>query len=156
MPDVNGKSAGFIGYRGRLSRSTDSKATWAAIPEVKSITPAEPSIGEAEFTHLESPDKTREFKATFKDLGTLQVVANYVDGVLDAAGAAIQLALINDFGVNDSDYYWKIEYRREDDTVIKTVTFPGYVSSAKAPDLTVQDPTDFKFSVRVTGAAVWS
>lgn len=156
MPDSSGKSAGFIGYQARLSRSKDNKATWTTIPEVKSIQPAEPSIQEAEFTHLESPDKTREFKATFKDMGTLQATANFLDPTVDAAGAAVQDAIITDFGVNDADYYWRIQWRQDDGTVIKTVIFPGYISSAKPPDTTTTDPVDFKFSVRVTGAAAWS
>jgi hypothetical protein len=157
MPDISGKSAGFIGYQGRLSRSTAGNAgPWTAIPEVKSFDPAEATVEEAEFTHLESPGKVREFKATFKDYGTMQVTCNFLDPVLDAAGAAIQNAIIADFGVNDADYYWKIEWREDDGTVRKTVIFPGYVATAKPPNTNTTDPVDFVFSIRVTGDAVWS
>lgn len=157
MPDVNGKSAGFIGYQARLSRSTAGNAgPWTAIPEVKSFDPAEATVEEAEFTHLESPDKVREFKATFKDNGTMQVTCNFLDPVLDAAGHTVQMGIINDHGVNDSDYYWKIEWREDDGTVRKTVIFPAYVATAKPPNTTTTDPVDFIFSLRVTGAAAWS
>lgn len=157
MPDVNGKSAGFIGYQARLSRSTAGNAgPWTAIPEVKSFDPAEMTVEEAEFTHLESPDKFREFKSTFKDGGTMSVVSNFLDPTLDASGHAVQMAIINDLAVNDEDYYWKIEWREEDGTVRKTVIFPGYVSSAKPPNTTTTDPVDFNFSVRVSGAPAWS
>ena len=157
MPDVNGKSAGFIGYQGRLSRSTAGDAgPWTAIPEVKSFDPAEVVVDEAEFTHLESPDKTKEFKPTFKDGGTMAVVCNFLDPTLDAAGAVIQDGIISDNGVSDNDFYWKIEWREEDGTVRKTVIFPGYITGAKPPNTTIADPVDFTFSVRVSGAAVWS
>jgi len=157
MPDISGKSAGFIGYQGRLSRSTAGNAgPWTAVPEVKSFDPGEKTVEEAEFTHLESPGKTREYKATFSDAGTMSVVCNFLDPVLDAAGAAIQDAIIADIGVNDADYYWKIEWREDDGTVRKTVIFPGYVATAKAPNTTTTDPVEFNFSVRVTGNEVWS
>ncbi len=157
MPDVSGKSAGFIGYQGRLSRSIlGDSGPWTAIPEVKSIDPGEATVDEAEFTHLESPDKVKEFKSTFKDLGTMAIVSNFLDPVLDGTGAGIQDALIADHGVNDANYYWKIEWREDDGTIRKTVIFPGYVSTAKPPNTTTADPVDFNFSVRVTGAAVWS
>jgi len=157
MPDVNGKSAGFIGYNARLSRSTAGNVgPWTAIPEVKSFDPAEATVDEAEFTHLESPNKVKEFKATFKDNGTMSVTCNFLDPVADAAGAAIQAAIIADHGVNNLSYYWKIEWRDDAATVRKTVTFPGYVSTAKPPNTTIADPVDFLFSIRVSGAAVWS
>jgi hypothetical protein len=157
MPDAQGKSAGFIGYNARLSRSTaGDTGPWTAIPEVKSFDPAEVVVDEAEFTHLESPDKTKEFKATFKDGGTMAVVCNFLDPVLDASGSAVQDAIIADNGVQDADYYWKIEWRDDADTVRKTVIFPGYITGAKPPNTTIADPVDFNFSVRVTGAAAWS
>lgn len=157
MPDANGKSAGFIGYQARLSRSTaGNTGPWTAVPETKSFDPAEVTVDEAEFTHLESPSKTKEFKPTFKDGGTMSVVCNFLDPVLDAAGAAVQDAIIADNGVEDEDYYWKIEWREDDGTVRKTVIFPGYVTGAKPPNTTIADPVDFNFSVRVKGAAVWS
>ena len=157
MPDAQGKSAGFIGYNARLSRSTaGSTGPWTAIPEVKEFDPGEATVEEAEFTHLESPGKAKEYKATFIEKGTMTVTCNFLDPVLDAAGAAIQDAIIADHGVNDEDYYWKIEWREDDDTVRKTVIFPGYVASAKPPGTNITDPVDFVFSVRVTGADVWS
>ncbi|KKK76435.1 hypothetical protein LCGC14_2863670 [marine sediment metagenome] len=157
MPDVDGKSAGFIGYNARVSRSTaGSTGPWTPVPEVKSFDPAEVVVDEAEFTHLESPDKTKEFKATFKDGGTMAVVCNLLDPVLDAAGAVIQDAIVSDNGVQDANFYFKIEWRDDADTVRKTVIFPGYITGAKPPNTTITDPVDFNFSIRVTGAAVWS
>ena len=157
MPDAEGKSAGFIGYQGRVSRSTaGNTGPWTAIPEVKSFDPAEVTVDEAEFTHLESPDKTKEFKPTFKDGGTMAVVCNFLDPVEDAAGAVIQDAIITDNGVSNNDFYFKIEWRDEALVVRKTVIFPGYITGAKPPNTTVTDPVDFNFSIRVTGAAVWS
>lgn len=159
MPDVNGKSAGILGYQARLSRSTAGNAgPWTAVPEVKSFNPGEKTVDEAEFTHLESPNKVREFRPTFADGGTMSVVTNFLDPLLDAAGAAVQDAIIADLGIQDEDYYWKIEWKKNDGsgTVLKTVIFPGYVSSAKPPDTTTTDPVEFNFSVRVTGAEAWS
>jgi hypothetical protein len=159
MPDVNGKSAGFVGYKARLSRSvTGAAGPWIQVPEVKSFNPGELTFEEAEFTHLESPLKRREFKSTFGDPGTCTVVSNFLDPVLDAAGAAIQDGIIADVGETNSDFYWKAEWKKNDEsgTILKTVIFPGYVSSAKAPDTTISDPVDFNFSIRVTGAEVWS
>ncbi len=157
MPDVNGKSAGFIGYKALLSRSTaGSTGPWTDIPEVKSFDPAEVTTDEAEFTHLNSPDRFREFKATFKDGGTMQVVTNLLDPVVDAAGHAVQMGIINDHARNDPNYYWRIQWRDDAATVRKTVIFPGYISSAKPPNTTITDPVDFNFSVRVSGTPVWS
>lgn len=157
MPDVNGKSAGFIGYQARLSRSTAGNAgPWTAIPEVKSFDPGEKTVEEAEFTHLESPGKVREFKSTFSDAGTMSVTSNFLDPTADAAGAAVQDAIIADIGDNDLNFYWKIDWRTDAGVVRKTVVFPGYVASAKPPNTTTTDPVEFVFSVRVTGAEAWS
>jgi hypothetical protein len=159
MPDANGKSAGFIGYKARLSRSTAGNAgPWTAVPETKSFNPGEVTVDEAEFTHLESPLKRREFKPTFSDGGTMTVVCNYLDTLLDAAGAAVQTALIAAVGIENADFYWKIEWKKNDETgtVLRTVIFPGYVSSAKPPDTTTTDPVEFNFSVRISGAEAWS
>lgn len=157
MPDSFGKSAGFIGYQAQLTRSTaGDTGPWVAIPEVKDFSPAEETVDEAEFTHLESPNKTKEFKPTFKDGGTMQVTSNFLDPVLDAAGAAIQQGIIDDNGVEDSLFFFKIEWRDDALTVRKTVIFPGYISTAKPPDTNVADPVDFIFSIRVSGAAAWS
>jgi hypothetical protein len=159
MPDANGKSAGFIGYKARLSRSTAGPAgPWTAIPETREINPGEGTVDEAEFTYLESPNKRREFKPTFTDGGTMTVVCNFLDPLLDAAGAAVQTAIMAALGVENADYYWKKEWKKNDESgiVLRTVIFPGYVSSAKPPDTTTTDPVLFNFSVRVSGAAVWS
>lgn len=159
MPDSNGKSAGIIGYKARLSRSTaGSSGPWTAIPEVRSFNPGELTVDEAEFTHLESPGKRKEFKPTFVDGGSMPVSCNWLDPLLDAAGGAVQTALLAAVGTDDANYYWKIEWKKNDEsgTVLRTVIFPGYVSSAKPPDTTTSDPVLFNFTVRVTGAETWS
>lgn len=157
MPDANGKSAGFIGYNARLSRSTaGATGPWTPIPETKEFDPGEATVEEAEFTHLESPNKKKEYKATFIEQGTMAVTCNFLDPILDPTGAAVQQAIFDDLGTNDADYYWQIEWRDDSGVVRKTVTFPGYVSSAKPPTTNITDPVDFVFSVRVTGDDVWS
>lgn len=157
MPDSFGKSAGFIGYQAQFSRSTaGDTGPWTALPEVKDFSPAEETVDEAEFTHLESPNKTKEFKPTFKDGGTMQITSNYLDPILDAAGHAIQQQVIDDNGVEDTGFFFRIQWRDDQQTVRKTAIFPGYISTAKPPDTNVTDPVDFIFSVRVTGPVVWS
>ena len=86
----------------------------------------------------------------------MTVTSNFLDPVLDAAGAAIQQGIIDDNGVEDQNFFFRIQWRDDAMTVRKTVIFPHYISTAKPPDTNVADPVDFIFSVRVTGAAVWS
>lgn len=150
-------SDGIIGYKATISHSADSGVTWTKMPEVTSIDPADPQYDEAEFTHLESTGRRREFKPTFVDGGEVSVECNYVDKIANAGEAAKQAALrtLRDNGTVE---YWKIEWRQNDTVgaLLETCTFQAFVKSVKPGSITTTDPVKFSFVLRVTGAEVWT
>lgn len=154
MPDITGKSAGYVGANTKLYWSTDTKATWTLVPETRTVDPADPSVDKADLTHLTSPNKRKEFRPTYIDDGSVTVTCNALDSILDAAGAAIQVAIDAAQGTHNAAYYWKITAENDSAVVHRTWIFPGDIETAKFGPFNGGDPVDFSFSILRTGPTV--
>lgn len=157
MPDVNGKSAGYIGRNTKLYRSTAGDAgPWTEVYEVRTCDPSEPSVDTADLTHLTSPNRRREPRSTYIDDGTVAVTCNAINKLVDPTGAAVQEAIYADQGEHDANNYWKIEAIDDSAVVHRTFIFPGDVQSAKFGPFDGGAPVDFAFTILRTGATVLS
>lgn len=144
-------SQGQIGYKADIQYGDGaSPEVFTSIAETTSIDPSDPQFDEVEFTHLESPDRVREFKPTFLDMGELKCEANYIPG------NATQEQIFTDRAAGTSRN-WR--YRIKDNTtgsVLRTATFPGYVKSAKEGPITTTDKIALAFTIRIGGAVTYS
>lgn len=81
MADVTGTyyaSTGQIGYGSQLLVGQgDSPETFTAVPNVKSIALGDFTAGVVDVTHLRSPGRHREKRATIRDSGPITIVATY-------------------------------------------------------------------------------
>lgn len=154
MPDVNGLTAGFPGRNTKLYWSTDAKATYDLVSETIRIEPSEPSTEKIDRTHLNSPNRRRENRLGYIDDGTVSVVCNALDPLLDAAGDAQHTAIYNAQGTHDADYYWKITVENDAGVVTKTWEFPGDIESASWGPFEGGTGVDFSFTILRTGPTV--
>jgi len=88
MADVTGTyyaGDAFIGYGAELrigqgdgvAGSPGTPETFVAVPDVTTITPGDGTTGVLDITHLRSPDRHREKKATLRDSGPFTIAGNY-------------------------------------------------------------------------------
>lgn len=81
MADITNEyyaSEGFIGYGTQvLVGQGGSPETFVAIPEVNSVTPGDMTTGTVQMTHLRSPGRHHEKKATIRDSGPIVLECNY-------------------------------------------------------------------------------
>ncbi len=142
---------GSIGYKSKAYREDSANpGTFLQIIEVKSIDPAEPQYDEAEFTHLESPSATKEFKPTMKDPGEVKFTCNAVQG------NAVQQGIESDFYAGTTTVQsWRHEIcDNVTGAVQKTYTYPAYIKSVKRGPISTSDPIELAITIRVTGAVV--
>jgi len=144
-------SQGMIGYKADIQYGDGATPeVFTSVFEVTSIDPSNPQFDEVEFTHLQSPNRTREFKPTFIDMGELACEANFVPS--DPTHQQI-------FTDRASGIVRNWRYRIKDNisaAVLRTATFPGYVKSAKEGPVTTTDKIALTFSVRISGAVTYS
>lgn len=69
----------FIGYGAQVlvGQGGASPQTYVAIPDVRSVTFGEMTTGVVQKTHLRSPDRHHEKKATLRDSGPIVIECNY-------------------------------------------------------------------------------
>lgn len=144
-------SQGMIGYKADIQYGDGATPeVFASVTEVTSINPSNPQFDEVEFTHLESPNRTREFKPTFIDMGELACEANFI--TTDASHASV-------FADRASGVVRNWRYRIKDNitaAVLRTATFAGYVKSAREGPITTTDKITLAFTVRIGGAVTYS
>jgi hypothetical protein len=135
-------SQGVIGYKSRALRGANE------LPEVTKISPADPQFDEAEFTHLQSPNRTKEFKATFRNPGEVTLECNFIPG------NAIQQAIEDDFlaGVVAPESWTHKICDETTGAPLRTYTYSAYIKSAKTSEISTTEPIKFIIVLRVTGA----
>lgn len=82
------ETAAQIGYGSIFEISTNDGATWTKVGEVMAITPPSDEIDVLDATHMESPDRTREFITGLRDPGEASFEMNFVPG--SAGDTALQ------------------------------------------------------------------
>lgn len=123
-----------IGYGTKFQRSNGaSPAVWTSWGEVTSITPPALTKGVTDVTHMDSPERYREFISTLRDAGQVTVEMNLVPG------SASEVAILADYASNDAFTY--------------RVLFPSTVAwefSAIVTDYSTSVPLDDKMTATVT------
>lgn len=82
-----------IGYGTYFHISEDNESTWTEIAEVFDITPPNDTVDEIDATHMQSPNRTREFIPGLIDPGEASFEMNFVPGSpSDLKVAALKVA----------------------------------------------------------------
>lgn len=74
------ESQASIGYGSRFQISSDGGINYTDMAEVVDITPPNETADVIDVTHMQSPDKTREFIEGLKDPGEVSFTINFVPG----------------------------------------------------------------------------
>lgn len=69
-----------IGYGTKFEISRDAGASWIEIGEVYDITPPNDTVDEVDATHMQSPNRTREFIPGLIDPGEASFEQNFIPG----------------------------------------------------------------------------
>ncbi|WP_315920438.1 phage tail tube protein [Mesorhizobium sp. SP-1A] len=75
-----GETQASIGYGSFFHISEDNGATWTEIAEVNTITPPNDKLDQIDATHMQSPNRTREFIPGLIDPGEAPFEMNFVPG----------------------------------------------------------------------------
>lgn len=130
-----------IGYGSFFHISRDNEATWIDLAEVFDITPPNDTVDEVDATHMQSPNRTREFIPGLIDPGEASFEMNFVPGSpsdlliaeIKTAGERVRCRLTFPNGVT-----WK---------------FSGWVSSYE-PAVPTDDKMTATVTWRVTGPTI--
>lgn len=127
------ETAASIGYGSFFHISRDNEATWTELAEIFDITPPNDTVDEVDATHMQSPNRTREFIPGLIDPGEASFEMNFIPGSasdlliteIKSAGERVKCRVTFPNGVT-----WK---------------FSGWVSGYEAAV-----PTDDKMTASVT------
>ena len=130
-----------IGYGSYFHISQDSGSTWVAIAEVFDITPPSDTVDQIDVTHMQSPNRRREFIAGLSDPGSASFEMNFVPG--SASDLKIQ------------------EIRGTGEQVQCRITFPNAVTweftgqiESYEPAIPTDDKMTASVSFKVSGSTV--
>lgn len=73
-------SGAMIGYGGLLEISTNNGSTWTEIEEVFNMTPPSATVDQIDVTHMQSPNRDREFILGLNDPGECSMEVNFIPG----------------------------------------------------------------------------
>jgi predicted secreted protein len=132
-------SVASIGYGTLLEVSTDNGATWAAVAEVTNITPPSDTVDSVDVTHMQSPNRTREFIPGLADPGECSMEMNFVPG----SATDVQLRTLKASGTKAK---WRITWPN---AVIWV--FSGFITGVEATG-PVDDKMGVTATIKVTGA----
>lgn len=131
---------GMIGYGTTVEVNTTG-TTWFKIGLLASATPPNETVDQVDVTHMESPDRTRQFIAGLRDLGDVTLSINYVPG-------------------NLTDEY-VLEWRSSGETRPVRITYPTDVidtfpafPTGYTPTLAAADKASADLKLKVAGAVV--
>ena len=132
-----------IGYGSFFHISRDNGATWLQIAEVFDITPPSDTVDQVDVTHMQSPDRRREFVPGLSDPGSAGFEMNFVPG--SASDLLIQ------------------EIRAAGEQVVCRITFPNAVEwkftgqvESYEPAVPTEDKMTATVSFKVSGSTVVS
>lgn len=130
-----------IGYGSFFHISQDSGSTWIEIAEVFDITPPSSTVDQIDATHMQSPNRNREFIAGLSDPGSASFEMNFVPG--SPSDLKIQ------------------EIRGTGEQVLCRVTFPNSVAwqftgqiESYEPAIPTDDKMTASVSFKVSGSTV--
>lgn len=130
-----------IGYGSYFHISQDSGSSWVEIAEVFDITPPSDTVDQVDVTHMQSPNRRREFIAGLSDPGSASFEMNFVPG--SASDLKIQ------------------EIRGTGEQVLCRITFPNSVTwqftgqiESYEPAVPTEDKMTASVSFKVSGSTV--
>lgn len=134
-------SDAMIGYSSFFHISQDSGSSWIEIAEVFDITPPSDTVDQVDVTHMQSPNRRREFIAGLSDPGSASFEMNFVPG--SASDLKIQ------------------EIRGTGEQVLCRITFPNAVTwqftgqiESYEPAIPTEDKMTASVSFKVSGSTV--
>lgn len=141
MAESEGITADGMGFYHRTSAAGVTPKVWAEIGEAISITPPTPTRESVEFTHLKSPNKTREHKPSMIEPGEMTVTLNYTPAARAKLDALFAAAGIQEF---------RIEYP---DTATETVS--GFLTGKATEGGEVAGKLTLNAGIKLTGLPIY-
>lgn len=130
-----------IGYGSFFHISEDNGSTWIELAEVYDITPPNDTVDEIDATHMQSPNRTREFIPGLIDPGEASFEMNFVPG----SASDLKIAALKVAGA-------RVKCRITFPNAV-TWVFSGWVSGYE-PAVPTDDKMTATVTWRVTGSTV--
>jgi hypothetical protein len=141
-------ATGDIGYKDRLEYETlpTGSGSWNTVYQVRTVTAPKKTIKKVDFSNLESPNRTSEYKAGFGEYSPASFEAVY-----DPANAT-QGQILTD-GDSGTQRNWRIILRNSiSGATEETWTWLGHVGEAGLATISNEEPHMLTGSVEVDGA----
>lgn len=103
MPESQGITADGMSFSHRTSALGVEPKVFTEIGEAVSITPPNPTKASVDFTHLKSPNRTREHKPSMIEPGESTVVLNYTKAARAKADELFASNVIEEFQIGYPD-----------------------------------------------------
>lgn len=139
--DSQGITADGMSFSHRTSAAGAAPKVWTEIGEAVSITPPNPSRSSVDFTHLKSPNKTREHKPSMIEPGEANVTLNYTPDARQKIDALFIAEGIQEFQVGYPDG--------------ATETFSGFLTGKPTEGGEVEGKLTLNCPIKVTGLPVY-
>lgn len=141
MADSQGITADGTSFSHRTSAAGITPKVWTELGEAVSITPPNPSRSSVDFTHLKSPNKTREHKPSMIEPGEATVVLNYNKATRVKIDALFVAEGIQEFQIGYPDG--------------ATETFSGFLTGKPTEGVEVEGKLTLNCPIKVTGLPVY-
>jgi predicted secreted protein len=136
-------SQALIGYSSTLEVEDGTPGTFTKIAEIKSVSKPNPSVDEVEVTHMESPDRAKEYIAGLSDYSTIDFDLNWVpDSATDL--------FIEAWRASGETRQVKVTYGATG----ATDTFPAFVQGYEAGASSPGEALAGTLTLRIAGAVV--
>lgn len=140
--ESQGITADGMTFSHRTSADGAMPKVWAEIGEAVTITPPNPTRSSVDFTHLKSPNKTREHKPSMIEPGETTVILNYTKEARAKADALFSAEGIQEF---------KIDYPDGSDE-----TFFGFLTGKATEGGEVEGKLTLNLPIKNTGLPVFT
>ena len=141
MADSEGITADGMSFSHRTSAAGIVPKVFAEIGEAISITPPNPARESVEFTHLKSPNKTREHKPSMIEPGECGLTLNYTPAARLKLDALFVAGGIQEFQIGYPDG--------------ATETFSGFLTGKATEGGEVAGKLTLNAPIKVTGLPVY-
>lgn len=142
MAESEGITADGMSFSHRTSAAGAVPKVWTEIGEAITIAPPNPSRESVDFTHLKSPNKTREHKPSLIEPGEATVVVHYTPPARAKADALFAAGGLQEFQVGYPDG--------------ATETFFGFMTGKATEGGEVAGKLTLNLPIKVSGLPVYA
>lgn len=142
MADSEGITADGMSFSHRTSAAGVTPKVWTEIGEAVSITPPNPTRESVEFTHLKSPNKTREHKPSMIEPGEANLTLNYTKAARTKLDTLFSADGIQEFQIGYPDG--------------STETFSGFLTGKATEGGEVAGKLTLVAPIKITGLPVFT